>query len=85
MQVTIENIFCAYSDEVIETYFQLVNTILFSADEQSLRQGIERLRTKAPLDDYFVYGYGAHHLWVNQRKPSDPENIFEHRLMIAEY
>lgn len=85
MNVTIENLFCPYSDEVTELYFRLVNTILFACEESDLRKGIERLKNQVPLDDYFVYGFGAHHLWVNQRKPSDRTKYFEHRLMIAEF
>ena len=64
MNVTIESFFCPYCDEVTEAYFLLVNTILFADGEDSLRQGLERLKTQVPLDDYFVYGFGAHHLWV---------------------
>lgn len=85
MNVTIETFFCPYCDEVTEAYFRLVNTILFAADEKELRQGIEKLKSQIPLDDYFVYGFGAHHLWVHQRKASDPTQQFKHRLMIAEF
>ena len=59
MNVTIESFFCPYCDEVTEAYFRLVNTILFADGEDSLRQGLERLKTQVPLDDYFVYGFGA--------------------------
>lgn len=85
MNVTIESFFCPYCDEVTETYFRLVNTILFADGEDSLRQGLERLKTQVPLDDYFVYGFGAHHLWVHQRKPSDQTQYFRCRLMKAEF
>ena len=50
-----------------------------------LRQGIENLKTKVPLDDYFVCGFGAHHFWVHQRKVSDPTQQFRHRLLKAEF
>lgn len=85
MNVTIENFFCSYCDEVTEAYFRLVNTILFAADEKELRQGIEKLKTQIPLDDYFVYGFGAHHFWVHQHKASDRTKYFECRLMKAEF
>lgn len=85
MNVTIETFFCPYYDEVTEAYFRLVNTILFAADEKELRQGIEKLKSQIPLDDYFVYGFGAHHLWVHQRKASDRTKYFECRLMKAEF
>lgn len=85
MNVTIESFFCSYSAEVTETYFRLINTILFAVDEDGLRRGIEHLKTQIPLDDYFVYGFGAHHLWVHQRKASDRTMYFEYRLMKAEF
>ena len=85
MNVTIESFFCPYCDEVTEAYFRLVNTILFADGEDSLRQGLERLKTQVPLDDYFVYGFGAHHLWVHQRKPSGQTQYFRCRLMKAEF
>ena len=85
MNVTIENFFCPYCDEVTEAYFRLVNTILIAVDEKELRQGIEKLKARIPLDDYFVYGFGAHHLWVHQRKASDRTKYFECRLMKAEF
>ena len=83
MNVTIENFFCPYCDEVTEAYFRLVNTILIAVDEKELRQGIEKLKTRIPLDDYFVYGFGAHHFWVHQCKASDHTKYFECRLMKA--
>lgn len=85
MNVTIETFFCPYCDEVTEAYFRLVNTILFAADENELRQGIEKLKSQIPLDDYFVYGFGAHHMWVHQRKVSDPTQQFRSRLLKAEF
>lgn len=85
MNVTIESFFCSYSAEVTEAYLRLINTILFAVDEDGLRRGIENLKTQIPLDDYFVYGFGAHHLWVHQRKTCDRTKYFEYRLMKAEF
>ena len=77
MKATIEHSFCPYCDEVTELYFRIINTILFSTDEAELRTGMERLQEKTRLDDYFVFGYGKHHLWVCQRRPSNQKKIFE--------
>lgn len=33
MNVTIEHVFCRYSDEAEEIYFRIMNTILFATDE----------------------------------------------------
>ncbi len=85
MKVTIEHIFCPYCEEVTNLYFRIINTILFSSDEAELRTSMERLKEKAQLDEYFTYGYGAHHLWVCQRRPSDKNKIFDHRVIMAEF
>lgn len=85
MKVTIEHVFCHYSDEATDIYFRIINTILFSIDEAELRASMERLKTETHLDDYFVFGYGAHHLWVCQRRPSDQAKIFENRVIMAEF
>lgn len=62
MNVTIETFFCPYCDEATEIYLRLVNTILFADNENSLRKDIEKLKTQVLLDDYFMYGFGVHHL-----------------------
>ena len=85
MNVTIESLFCSYCDEVAEIYLRLIDTILLASDETELRQGIENLRTRVPLDDYFAYGFGAHDFWVHQRKVSDPTQPFRNRLLKAEF
>ena len=41
MNVTIEHVFCRYSDEAEEIYFRIMNTILFATDETELRASIE--------------------------------------------
>lgn len=85
MNVTIEHSFCPYCEEVTELYFRIINTILFSSNEAELREGMERLQQNTPLDEYFIFGYGAHHLWVIQRRPSDKTQVFDYRIMMAEF
>lgn len=85
MNVTIEHSFCPYCEEVTNLYFRIINTILFSIDEAELRTSMERLKEKTQLDEYFTYGYGAHHLWVCQRRPSDRNKIFIHRVIMADF
>lgn len=85
MKVTIEHSFCPYCEEVTNLYFRIINTILFSNDEAELRTSMERLKEKTLLDEYFTYGYGAHHIWVCQRRPSDKTKLFEHRVIMAEF
>lgn len=85
MKVTIEHSFCPYSEEVTDLYFRIINTILFSTDEAELRESMRQLEEKTPLHEYFTYGYGAHHLWVCQRRPSDKTLVFKHRIMLVEF
>lgn len=85
MKVTIEHSFCPYCEEVTNLYFRIINTILFSSDETELRTSIERLKEKTQLDEYFTYGYGAHHIWVCQRRQSDKTKLFDHRVIMAEF
>ena len=85
MNVTIEHPFCPYCSEVTNLYFRIINTILFSKDEDELRTSMESLKKETRLDEYFTFGYGAHHLWICQRKPSDKYNIFPHRFMMIQF
>ena len=56
MNVTIEHVFCRYSDEAEEIYFRIMNTILFATDETELRASMERLKNETSLDEYFIFG-----------------------------
>lgn len=66
-------------------YFRIMNTILFATDETELRASMERLKNETSLDEYFIFGYGAHHIWINQRRPSDKNRIFKNRIMVAHF
>ena len=85
MNVIIENFFCPYCEEVTNLYFRIMDTILFSDNESELRAGMERLKNETSLDEYFTFGYGAHHLWICQRRPSDKSKIFENRIMMTRF
>ena len=45
MKVTIEHVFCRYSDEATDIYFRIINTILFSIDEAELRASMKHILT----------------------------------------
>lgn len=85
MEVTIEHSFCPYCDEAMEIYFRIMNTILFSGNEAELRAGMEHLKEETQLEEYFTFGYGAHHIWISQRRPSDKNKLFKHRVMMARF
>ena len=46
MNVTIEHVFCRYSDEAEEIYFRIMNTILFATDETE--------KCKMPLSGFLL-------------------------------
>ena len=85
MNVMIEHSFCPYCEEVTNLYFQIVNVILLSSNEATLRNRMERLRQNTPFDEYFIFGYGAHHIWINQRRPSGKTKVFDYLIMVAEF
>lgn len=68
MNVTIEHPFCPYCSEVTNLYFRIINTLLFSKDENELRTSMESLKKETQFDEYFTFGYGAHHLWIYHKK-----------------
>lgn len=85
MEVTIEHSFCPYCDEATEIYFRIMNTILFSGNEAELRAGMEHLKEETQLEEYFTFGYGAHHIWISQRRSSDKNKLFKYRVMVARF
>lgn len=85
MDVTIEHSFCPYCDEATEIYFRIMNTILLSGNEAELRAGMEHLKEKTLLEEYFSFGYGAHHIWISQRRPSDKTKLLKYRVMMAQF
>ena len=47
MNVTIEHPFCPYCSEVTNLYFRIINTLLFSKDENELRTSMESLKVSS--------------------------------------
>ena len=58
MNVTIEHPFCPYCSEVTNLYFRIINTLLFSKDENELRTSMESLKKETRLDEYFTSAMG---------------------------
>ena len=84
MKVQIESIICSWSDEASHTLIRVINEITLSADEDDLRASIRRIAEETELDQFFVYGYGAHHFWLTHRRLSDGEPM-KYRLLIAKF
>lgn len=85
MNVTFEHPTIIFYDKTAEIIIEFVNHILYADSEATLRQIVADFGDKYDLDRYFVYGYGKHHLWVAQRKITDPEKVFNYRILIVEY
>ena len=63
---------------------RVINAITLSDNEEELRLANNKLVEETELDNFFVYGYGAHHFWLKQCRLSNGEPK-EHRLLIAEF
>ena len=44
-----------------------------------------RLAGAYSVNALFAFGYSAQHLWVTQKKASDPDQCLENRLLIVEF
>ena len=85
MVVKIENIINVWYDQIPTLFISLVNTIALAKDEKELREVVEHFTKTTSLKGMFAYGYGRHHFWLKQRKPSDPSKLMEHRILSVEF
>ena len=85
MNVTFEHPTIIFDNKIAEVIIEFVNHILYADSEETLRQIVADFADKYDLDRYFVYGYGSHHLWLKQRKITNPDITFEYRILIVEY
>ena len=70
MKAEIESIACNWADEIPYILVRIVNAITLSTNEEELRTAVKRIAEETELDKFFVYGFGAHHFWVNQDRKS---------------
>ena len=85
MNVTFEHTTVIYDNDIAEVLIGFVNHILIAYDEDTLRRLVADYVEKSAFDRYFVYGFGSHHLWLKQRKITNPDITFEYRILIVEY
>ncbi len=74
-----------FDDKIAEVIIEFVNHILYADGEDSLRLIVTDFANSYALDMYFVYGFGSYHLWLKQRKITDPQKIFEYRILIVNF
>ena len=85
MNVTFEHPTIVFDNEIAEIIIEFVNRILYADCEATLRQIVADFADKYDLDRYFVYGYGSHHLWLKQRKITNPEKVFDYRILVVKF
>ncbi len=85
MNVTFEHTTVIYDNDIAEVLIDFVNHILIAYDEDTLRKLVADYAEKSALDRYFVYGFGKHHFWLAQRKITDPEKVFNYRILIVQF
>lgn len=85
MNVTFEHPTIVFDNEIAEIIIEFVNHILYADCEATLRQIVADFADKYDLDRYFVYGYGSHHLWLKQRKITNPEKVFDYRILVVKF
>lgn len=76
MEVKIENMVFGWHEELPEMFIELLNTLVLTKNEQDIRGVMEVFARKELFNVLFAFGYGAHHLWVTQRKSIRPRPMF---------
>ncbi len=85
MNVIFEHTTIIYDNDIAEILIGFVNHILIAYDEDTLRRLVADYAEKSTLDRYFVYGFGSHHFWLSQKKITDPEKVFNYRILIVKF
>ena len=85
MEVKIETMLCVWDKDIPRIFIELVNLLTFAGDEQGVRKVMRAFWYKEEYNAFFMHGFGQHHLWVYQRKASDPTQCMENRLLIVEF
>ena len=85
MSVTFEHTTVIFDNDIAEVLIGFVNHILIAHDEDTLRRLVADYAEKSALDRYFVYGFGKHHFWLAQKKISNPEKVFNYRILIVKF
>ena len=85
MNVIFEHPTIIFDDKIAEIIIEFVNHILYADNEDNLRRIVTDFADTYELDRYFVYDFGSHHLWLKQRKITDPRKVFDYRILIVNF
>ena len=75
MNVTIEHPFCPYCSEVTNLYFRIINTLLFSKDENELRTSMESLKKEPGLTSISRRLWGTPSLDMQTKTERQKQNL----------
>ena len=94
MKTEIENIIYNYADElkiggqsesqIPHILIRVINAITLSDNKVELRSAINKIAEETELDEFFAFGYDAHHFWLKHRRLSNGEPK-EYRLLKVEF
>ena len=85
MNVIFEHPTIIFDDKIAEIIIEFLNHILYADNEDSLRRIVTDFADTYEIDRYFVYGFVSHHLWLKQRKITDPLKVFDYRILIVNF
>lgn len=85
MNVTFEHPTIIFDDRIAEIIIEFVNHILYADSEKNLRQIVADFADKYDLKKYFVVGFGSHHMWLSQKKITNPDKTFDYRILIVNF
>ena len=85
MNVIFEHPTIIFDDKIAEIIIEFVNHILYADNEDNLRRIVTDFADTYELDRYFVYGFGNYHLWLKQRKITDPQKVFDYHILIVNF
>lgn len=85
MKVMIENMFFGWHEKLPEAFTTLVNTLVLAKSEAELREIMTTLSGNKDFDNFFLYGFGHHHLWVKQKGIPTTSDKEDYRLLIVEF
>lgn len=83
MKVQIENLICEWDETTADVFVRFCNFLLLQKNRQELELALKFSPYRTLYEKNFIWGYGSHHFWVNQRKPYNGEPM-EKRLLIVE-
>lgn len=85
VKVIFEHPTIIFEDKIAEIIIEFVNHILYADYEENRRRIETNFVDTYDLDRYFVYGFGSHHLWLKQRKITDPQKVFDYRILFVNF